>query len=248
MSDIMNGTIIKSWRGLKPGIFLRRSNRFAGEVLVDGLKRYVHIPNPTTAKDLLKRGASTLVLPNPDGYKTGFRLIAVHTGKMWVSIDTTIPNDVFKLGVKSSLLHPFRGYRIVKENVRLGDSVIDFLLRKGEETVYVEVKSCSLVVRRVALFPDAVTVRGTRQLIDLEKASAAGAKTYMVWIIQRPDAIALEPNHRKDPRFAKEMAKAKQLGVRYLAYKCIFSGSFISLIGRVPVLIVPQDDPASQIA
>jgi sugar fermentation stimulation protein A len=142
---------------------------------------------------------------------------------------------VFREGIRHSLFTEFIGRTVKKENVRLGKSIIDFQL-SGRETTFVEVKSCTMVVDGTALFPDAVTERGSRHLRELEAAVAGGALAFMVWIIQRPDAERLKPYRMRDPKFAAELVRARDAGVGLLAYRCSFDTRSLRLVGRVPVL------------
>jgi sugar fermentation stimulation protein A len=167
-------------------------------------------------------------------HKTKFRLIAAKTGDLWATLDTAIPNRVFREGIKRSLFPEFTGTAVLKEGIKLGRSLIDFQLT-GQRPSYAEVKSCTLVVDRIALFPDAITERGRRHLRELEAAVARGARAYMAWMIQRPDARGLTPYVRKDPEFAAETIRASRVGVGFLAYKCSFGGKSLRLVGSVPV-------------
>ena len=172
----------------------------------------------------------------PETRKTKFRLLAARTGNQCVTLDTSLPNIVFREGIRRSLFKEFQGSKVKRENVRLGTSIIDSML-SGGGTAYVEVKSCTLVRRGTALFPDAVTERGRRHLRELESAKANGDLAYMVWIVQRPEAEELRPYNKRDPRFAAEAVKAEREGVGLLAYKCSFDTHALRLLGRIPVTI-----------
>lgn len=225
-----------TWDTLVRGHFIAKVNRFAARVEVFASECYTYVQNPTPAAELLKPGADVLLVEMSPNHKTRFRLIAARAGKLWATLDTSIPNVTFREGIRRSLFEEFAGRTVKNENVRLGRSIIDFQL-SGEKTTYVEVKSCSLVRKGTALFPDAVTERGRRHLKELEEAVAGGAEAFMVWIIQRPDARELEPCRQKDPRFASELVRARRAGVQLLAYRCSFDGQTLRLVGQVPVKI-----------
>jgi hypothetical protein len=59
--------------------------------------------------------------------------------------------------------------RILRSEVRMGRSRFDFLLQEKGEEILLEVKSCTLVGNKAAMFPDAVTERGTRHLEELAR-------------------------------------------------------------------------------
>jgi sugar fermentation stimulation protein A len=204
-------------------------------VEVSGIEYYTHVPNPTPAAELLKLGADVLLIRMSTHHKTKYRLLAARTGSLWATLDTSISNRVFREGIKHSLFREFIGRTVKKENVRLGKSIIDFQL-SGRRVTYVEVKSCTLVLKGTALFPDAVTERGSRHLRELEAAVAGGSQAFMVWIIQRPDAEKLEPYKTKDPKFAAELVRVCDAGVGLFAYRCSFDTQKLRLVGRVPVM------------
>jgi sugar fermentation stimulation protein A len=231
----MKSDSLIEWNGLIRGSFVSKVNRFAAMVQVSGAEHYTYVPNPTPAAELLKLGADVLLVEMSPHHKTKYRLIAARAGNLWATLDTSIPNVVFREGIKRSLFTEFAGRTVKRENVRLGKSIIDFQL-SGRKTTYVEVKSCTLVLDGTALFPDAVTERGSRHLRELEAAVAAGAQAFMVWIIQRPDAERLEPYKMKDPKFAAELVKARNAGVVLLAYRCSFDAKKLRFVGRVPVM------------
>jgi sugar fermentation stimulation protein A len=224
------------WEGLARGTFVRKVNQFAAWVSISDNEYYTYVPNPTPAAELLSPGADVLLVPTPSKPKTKFRLLAAETGSLWATLDTSLPNVVFREGVRHSLFEDFAGRVVVKENVRLGRSVIDFLL-SGTVLAYVEVKSCTLVRDGTALFPDAVPERGRRHLLELEGALSRGAEAVMVWIVQRPDAIELRPYPKKDPKFSEELSRAKEIGVRILAYRYSFDTKALRLVGRISVTV-----------
>jgi sugar fermentation stimulation protein A len=232
----LDASVIIEWHDLVMGSFVSKVNRFAAHVEVSGTVCYTHVPNPTLATELLKPGAEVLLARLSPGHKTEFRLLAAKSGSLWATIDTSVPNVVFREGIRRSLFAEFAGAVVKKEGVRLGRSLIDFLLSDGKP-IYVEVKSCTLVRDGTALFPDAVTERGFRHLRELEGVVASGGTAYLVWIVQRPDAERLMPYREKDPMFAAEVVRAQDIGVSFLAYSCSFDASCLRLIGRLPVVI-----------
>jgi len=175
----MKSEALVEWHHLVGGSFIAKVNRFAAMVEVTGIERYTYIPNPTPAAELLTPDADVLLIRMSPHHKTKYRLLAARIGSLWATLDTSIPNVVFREGIKRSLFREFIGRTVRKENVRLGKSIIDFQL-SGRRITYVEVKSYTLVVNGTALFPDAVTERGSRHLRELEAAAAGGAQAFMV--------------------------------------------------------------------
>ncbi len=68
----------------------------------------------------------------------------------------------------------------------MGRNRFDFLLKEGNKDILLEVKSCTLVGKKVAMFPDAVTERGARHLQELAKFSEEGMETAILFIVHWP--------------------------------------------------------------
>lgn len=222
---------------LRRGRFIRRLNRFACLVEVDGETAEAYLPNPGRLQEILVEGAEVLLrVSNASRRKTACDLIGVRAGETWVSIDARVPNALFKEAVEQRSLREFAGYRIAREEVFFGSSRLDFLLQ-GEPPCLVEVKSCTLVEEGIAKFPDAPTARGRRHLLELIKAREGGYRCAVVFIIQRGDAFAFAPNDATDSAFGEALREAARRGVEVLAYRCRFDGREIEIAGRVRVLI-----------
>ncbi|WP_456475251.1 DNA/RNA nuclease SfsA [Candidatus Pyrohabitans sp.] len=222
---------------LKRGVFIQRLNRFACLVEVDGEAAKAYLPNPGRLQELLVINAEVLLrLCRGAQRKTAYDLIGVKAGKAWVSVDSRVPNALFREAVEQRRLAEFAGYRIAREEVKFGESRLDFLL-SGSPPCLVEVKSCTLVEEGIARFPDAPTARGRRHLLELIKAREEGYRSAVVFIIQRGDAFAFAPNDATDAAFGEALREAKRRGVEVLAYRCDFDGREIEIKSRVKVLL-----------
>ena len=60
-------------------------------------------------------------------------------------------------------------YETLKREVKFGESRIDFCLENSKEKHYVEVKNVTLKENSSALFPDAVSDRGLKHLMELSQ-------------------------------------------------------------------------------
>ncbi len=219
---------------LKRGRFLQRLNRFACLVEVSGRAVRAYLPNPGRLQELLVEGAEVLLRNGGKRRKTACDLIGVKAGETWVSVDSRVPNVLFKEAINSNSLKEFAGYRIVQKEVKFGESRLDFLL---EPPCLVEVKSCTLAEKGIARFPDAPTARGRRHLMELVEARSQGYRCAVVFIIQRSDALAFAPNDATDRAFGKTLRKAAGKGVEVLAYRCRFNGREIWIAGKVRVML-----------
>jgi sugar fermentation stimulation protein A len=199
--------------------------------LRDGRRVRAHLADPGRLRELLVAGAPLRLRPAPRGGLRSTR----HTVSLvrapgrpatWVSINSTFANRLAgNLLAAGRVPGIGRGWTIRREFPR-GGSRFDFLLtRERERGILVEVKSPSLVVERVARFPDAPTLRGARHLRELEEEVRSGGRALVLFIVQRPDARAVAPNSMTDPGFARALASAARSGVLMRAARFHFAPS-----------------------
>jgi len=122
--------------------------------------------------------------------------------------------------VEQGLVPELIGYDRVRAEVKTSDgSRLDLLLEKeGDRKCFVEVKNCTLVEGSNARFPDAVTARGRKHLLELQRLVNEGNRCAMFFLIQRMDADSFSPADDIDPAYGEELRKAHQNGVEILVY------------------------------
>jgi sugar fermentation stimulation protein A len=220
---------------LLPAKFLYRQNRFLGKVKINGVSTLCYIPNPGRMTELLFRGSKIyLIKASTENRKTLYNLSLVdHQGTL-VSIDSSVPNKLLNESISEGLIEPFKDLNIEKVEYTFGKSRLDFLLSNPTEKILLEVKSCTLVKDRVALFPDAPTKRGTRHLRTLIKGLEQ-KRSAIFFLVQRNDAKIFRPNERTDPDFTKNLKNAYNQGVEVYAYTSQISTEGIFLGTRIPL-------------
>src|SRR5690606_27733018 len=87
----------------------------------------------------------------------------------------------------------------------------------------------------LAEFPDSVTARGTKHLVELSAIAAAGARAVMLYLIQRDDAARFALAGDVDPVYAAAFERARAAGVEMLAYRCRLSLDEIVIAEAVPL-------------
>ncbi|NLJ25164.1 MAG: DNA/RNA nuclease SfsA [Firmicutes bacterium] len=233
--------------GLQDGWFVRRLNRFVCLVDVgNGQPIPVHVPSSGRMEELLVPDAQVIIQPFPENgkYKTKGRLervLYVGQSSSWVSVDSHLPNRLFAEAFRRESLSEFKPYGKLDAEVAFGDSRLDFLWQKEDRQALIEVKSVTLVENGIALFPDAPTMRGTRHVKTLMRGIAEGYLAYLVFIIQREDAIQFSPHGVRDPAFAEAVGEAMATGVEVLAYDCTVTPNEVALRGLVPVVLEARD-------
>jgi sugar fermentation stimulation protein A len=99
----------------------------------------------------------------------------------------------------------------------------------------VELKSVTLAAGRVARFPDAVTARGARHCEELGLLARRGVPAAVVFVAQRGDVDAVEPEDDVDPAFGEALRLATRRGVRIMACALELGPDGATGARRIPV-------------
>jgi sugar fermentation stimulation protein A len=217
------------------GVFLQRLNRFAALVEVDGRQELAHVPNSGRLKELFQPGMRVVLTEHPDPFrKCPYDLVMVRLSHTLVSMDARLPSRLFQEALEERWLLPFLPFPHVQREVRYEESRLDFCLTNGLR-FYLEVKSITLVIDEVALFPDAPTERGSRHLRTLMQAKEEGHRAGVVFVIQRDDAASFSSNDDADPLFGRTLRQAASEGVEVYAYCCMVNPEEVRLVRELPV-------------
>ncbi|MBX2998228.1 MAG: DNA/RNA nuclease SfsA [Caldilineaceae bacterium] len=234
---------------VEPATFLERPNRYVIHARLHGSGEIVraHCPDPGRLQELLIPGA--VVHLDQAGVLTRrtthtLRFVEHPESGQLVSLNTQLPNAVFREGWESGFFPQFHGYTAMRSEVSLPAgpegvvSRLDFRLSNEDGGVcWVEVKSASLVIDGVARFPDAPTLRGRRHVDELVERIHAGEDAAVIFIVQRPDAVRFSPFTERDPEFAAALARAADNGVSIYAYTCDLTTRSIQLAKEIPVVL-----------
>jgi sugar fermentation stimulation protein A len=187
--------------------------------------------------ELLVPGRRVFLVERPGAHRlTGYDLSVVDVDGSWVSVDARLPNDLVAEALGAQELAPLAGYTMVRREVAFGRSRLDFRLdAEGRRPCLVEVKSVTLVLGGLGCFPDAVTQRGRRHLLELADAAASGYRAVALFVVQRDDAVGLRPHDESDPDFGQTLRTVSQRGVEVHAYSCCVEPGFAVLAGPLPV-------------
>ncbi len=220
------------------GRFVRRLNRFAALVEVDGREEMTHLPNSGRLGELLVPGFRMLLKPVPGEHrKCPYDLALVDLGFTLCSADARLPNALTAEAIAEGRIAEFLDYSSVRREVTYGDSRLDLLLEGGGQPCFVETKSVTLVEDGRAWFPDAPTIRGVKHLNSLMRARVEGYRAVAMFVIQRSDANDFTPYDEADPLFGETLRRAVDNGVEALAYRCRVTPEEIVLSDRIPALL-----------
>ena len=206
----MTSSGLKFFKDVKRAFFLSRPNRFTVFCRLGKKVVKAFLPNPGRLRELLL--PETLVYleeaQNPQR-KMPYTAVAVEREGTPVMLHTHRTNDVAHALINRKLIPGLEGAEVIKREVSEGKSRFDFLLKRGREKIFLEVKSCTLFSRQVAMFPDAVE-RGKRHIEELAGLSGGGnTKDAVLFIVQWPYAQVFAPEYHTDLEFAKALCKAR---------------------------------------
>jgi sugar fermentation stimulation protein A len=103
---------------------------------------------------------------------------------------------------------------------------------------YIEIKNCSLVDDEVAMFPDAVTARGTKHLYELARLVEQGHGGVIFYLVQRGDAKIFKPAAQIDPVYTAALHEVVQQGVEVVVYQAKVTPSGIEVERSLPFSLV----------
>jgi sugar fermentation stimulation protein A len=222
------------------GILLKRYKRFLADILLENQQILtVHCPNSGSMRGCSQPGSPVLI-SHSDGPKRKYpwTLEMVQHQGVWIGVHTGRTNGIVREGLENGLIEEFgRIHAVTPEVVVSAKSRLDFLLATEKGTIYLEVKNCSLAENSVGLFPDAVTVRGTKHLVELARLAEAGFGAAVLFCVQRSDALICKPAAGIDPVYAETVAWAAAKGVQFLAYGAEVRPEAITITRKIPFFI-----------
>ena len=206
---------------LKEGTFLDRPNRFVGIIKYQSEVYQAHVHDPGRLTELLVKGRK--VLFNDSRGKLDYYIRAVQIDQEWVLIDTAQHSKIALYLFKN--LPEFSHINEKKNEVPIRKSRIDFLL----DGVPLEVKGVTLVKKDLALFPDALTERGTRHVKEIIEC-----KGKILFLVFR-NAKYFGPNQETDPKFTQKLSEARSKGIQIITAKISFDGFRLYYEGKMPL-------------
>jgi sugar fermentation stimulation protein A len=221
--------------------FLSRPNRFLIRCKRKGRTISAHLPNPGRLQELLLPGREIYLTreENPGNRKTRFTVVAVNRDSHPIMLHTHRTNEVAQYLLEKGKIPGLEEAEIVNSEVRMERNRFDFLLKVGNKDVFLEVKSCTLVGKKVAMFPDAVTERGARHLQELAKFSEGRIGTAILFIVHWPFAEVFMPDYHTDLNFSQTLLNVRNK-VRVVPVSVQWTQD-LSLSPNIRLLQIPWD-------
>lgn len=219
--------------------FISRENRFVATVALDGKPMKVHVKNTGRCKELLQPDAKVFLSDSEkQNRKYRYDLIAVEKSGLLINMDSQAPNQAFGEFLNAGKL--LEGITYIKPEYKYGDSRIDFYFERGDERHLVEVKGVTLENHGICRFPDAPTLRGTKHLKELIKATREGYCAWLCFVVQMNGMRWLEPNELTDPDFSETLRSAAAAGVKVCAFQCEVQPDRMDITDSLPVHLTMQ--------
>jgi len=176
---------------------------------------------------------------NPRNRKYQYTAVAVEREDHPIMLHTHRTNEVARYLLDLGKIPGLEGAKVVRSEIPVGRSRFDFSLRAGDEEILLEVKSCTLVGKRVAMFPDAITERGARHLEELALLSRDGVKTAVLFFVHWPFARVFMPDYHTDLHFSRTLLNVRKrvqvipIGIHW--------NHDLSLLPKAKLLQIPWD-------
>ncbi len=219
------------------GRLVRRYKRFLVDVrLEDDSVVTAHCPNPGSMKGCLVQDGEVLLSTSDNpARKLKYTWELARIGRVWVGLNTQRTNKVVAEALQRGKIAELAQYDVIRPEVKMGENRrVDFLLSRGDEHAYVEVKNVTMTAGRTALFPDSVTTRGSAHLKELIQRKREGHRAVMLYLVNRFDCDQVGPAAEIDPVYAENLRAAVMAGVETLAYRARVGLRGITVADRIP--------------
>lgn len=236
---------------LVEGTLIKRYKRFLADVeLESGSVVTAHCPNTGPMTGVLHPGGRVRLRHDPSPNRKlawtweQAQVDGADGAPIWVGINTALPNKLVRATIEAGCLEPWLGpIGAIKAEVPYGEgrrSRIDLLLTPAaaapdQRPIYLEVKNTTWTKGPLALFPDTVTERGQKHLVEL-KALLPEARAVLVPCLSREDVTSFAPGDSADRRYGELFREALDAGVEVLPCTYAYNESSVSWLGLAKVL------------
>ena len=226
---------MKFTTALIKGKLIKRYKRFFADIKVNNSTVTSHCPNTGSMMGLLDEGNNVWLSKsdNPKR-KLKYTLEIIEVKKTLIGVNTHRANRIVEHGLNNQLFSEFKKIKSIKPEFKFSDDTrFDFLCDKN----IIEVKNVTLLRNKsYAEFPDAITSRGTKHLINLINSIKKGYKPYVLFLTQIEGINNFRIAKDIDNNYYKNYQLAKKAGVNFLAYRCFLSSKEIKIEKKIKIL------------
>ena len=226
-------------KSLIKGKLIKRYKRFFVDIKLDKEIVIAHCPNTGSMKGLLDEGNEVFISKNDNPKrKLKYTLEIIKVKKKLVGVNTHFANKIAYHGLSNNLVKEVSNSDNIKPEVFFNkETRFDFLIEKNKQKIFVEVKNVTLLRdEKIAEFPDAVTLRGSKHLKALIEAIKKGYKSYLLFLVQIQDVESFKIAKDIDKEYYKNYLLAKKAGVIFLAYRCKINAKGIQIEQKLKII------------
>ena len=226
-------------KSLLKGKLIKRYKRFFVDVKLKKEIVTAHCANTGSMKGLLSEGNEVYLLPNNDPKrKLKYGLEIIKTRKNLVGVNTHMANKITQHALENNLINELKNNDLIKPEAFFNkETRFDFLIEKNKQKCFLEVKNVTLFRdKNTAEFPDAVTSRGSKHLLELISAIKKGYKAYLLFLVQIQNMKKFKIAKDIDAEYYKNYILAKKAGVNFLAYRCNISSKKIFIDKKLKII------------
>ena len=226
-------------KSLIKGKLIKRYKRFFVDVKINKEIVTAHCPNTGSMKGLLKEGNVVYLLKHDDPKrKLKYGLEIIKAQKNLVGVNTHMANKIVNHGLRNNLINELKDNKSIKPEVFFNkETRFDFLVKKGKQKKFIEVKNVTLFRNKnTAEFPDAITSRGSKHLLTLIDAIKKGYKAYILFLVQIQNMEKFKIASDIDGEYYKNYLAAKKAGVNFLAYRCKINTEEICIEKKLKII------------
>ena len=224
---------------LLQGTLIKRYKRFFVDINYRDKIITAHCPNTGSMMGLLNKGNKIWFSEsNNPKRKLKYSLEIIEVGKNLVGINTLLTNKLVFEALNLKKIKNLIKFDNIKTEVKFSNSTkFDFLISNSEEKCFLEVKNVTLLRnKKIAEFPDAITSRGTKHLVELINAKKKGFQSCMLYLIQRQDCKAFKIAEDIDINYKNAFNEAIKAGVKILCYDCKINNEEVKLNNQIKLI------------
>ena len=230
---------MKFTKTLLKGKLVRRYKRFFADIKLNKEVVTAHCPNTGSMMGLLDENNDVFITKNDDPKrKLKYTLEIIKAKKNLIGVNTHLANRIVFHGLSNNLINELKDNDSIKPEVFFNkETRFDFLIKKGVQEKFIEVKNVTLTrERKIAEFPDAVTSRGSKHLLTLIDAIKNGYKSYLLFLVQIQGMEYFKIAKDIDNDYYQNYLIAKKAGVKFLAYRCNINSKEIIIDKKIDII------------
>ena len=222
------------------GVLIKRYKRFFVDIKIKNKTITAHCPNTGSMMGLINKGNKVwLTKNNNEKRKLKYTLQIIEKNGKKIGVNTHLTNKIVKEGLENNFFKEFNKRDIIKAEKKFTPNTrFDFFLNNNKKKTFIEVKNVTLSRKKnLAEFPDSITTRGAKHIIELIHAVKQGYKSYLIFVIQREDCKKFKIAEDIDPEYSKLLTVALKNKVKILCFDCKFSTKGIKLNKQIKLQI-----------